>query len=133
MTKRNIPQIYKHGIEIVKPWSNEMYDYNERIKEIMYNEIKFSIDVLTDIEVAKKLGKIVNAYGYGHGFELESMKEDMLKSLECFENHWYYEIWDELIEADFVKPIFGEDGEVYNIIGFESSEEIKELRIKFSK
>lgn len=133
MTKRNIPQIYKHGIEIVKPWSNEMYDYNENIKEIMYNEIKFSIDVLNDTEKANQLAGIINPYTYGMGHDLESMKEDMSKNLESFENHWYYEIWDELIAADFAKPIFGEDGEVYNIIGFESSEEIKELRTKFSK
>ena len=36
-----IPKIYKHGIEIIKPWSKEMYDYNESIKAIMINEIKF--------------------------------------------------------------------------------------------
>jgi hypothetical protein len=31
-----------------------------------------------------------------------------------------------------VKPIFGENDEVYNIIGFESAAEIKELREKFA-
>jgi len=37
-----------------------------------------------------------------------------------------------LIDAEFVQPIFGEGNEVYHIIGFESAEEIKELRTKFA-
>lgn len=132
MAKSSIPKIYKHGIEITKPWSKEMYDYNESIKAIMYKEIKFSINALQDEETAQKLAKILNPYGYGQGFDLESMKADMLNNLEGFENYWYYEVWDELINAEFVLPIFGENDEVYNIIGFESAEEIKELRIKFA-
>ena len=120
-----IPKIYKHGIEITKPWSAEMYKYNDSIKAIMYKEIKHSIESLQNEETAKKLAKIINPYGYGQGFDLEAMKADMLNNLEGFESYWYYEIWDELIDAKFVVPIFGENDEFYNIIGFESAEEIK--------
>ena len=127
-----IPKIYKHGIEITKPWSKEMYDYNESIKAIMINEIKFSINALQDEETANKLAKIVNPYGYGQGYDLEDMKADMLNNAENMENYWLAQIWDELIDAEFVMPIFGENNEVYNIIGFESPEEIKELRTKFA-
>ena len=69
-----IPKIYKHGIEIIKPWSKEMYDYNESIKAIMINEIKFSISALRDEETAQKLAKIVNPYGYGQGYDLENIQ-----------------------------------------------------------
>ena len=127
-----IPKIYKHGIEITKPWSKEMYDYNESIKAIMINEIRFSINALQDEETANKLAKIVNPYGYGQGYDLEDMKADMLNNAENMENYWLAQIWDELIDAEFVQPIFGENDEVYNIIGFESPEEIKELRAKFA-
>jgi hypothetical protein len=127
-----IPKIYKHGIEIIKPWSKEMYDYNESIKAIMINEIKFSISALRDEETAQKLAKIVNPYGYGQGYDLENMQSDMLNNTENMENYWLAQIWDELIEADFVQPIFGENNEVYNIIGFESREEILELRKQYS-
>ena len=127
-----IPKIYKHGIEIIKPWSKEMYDYNESIKAIMINEIKFSISALRDEETAQKLAKIVNPYRYGQGYDLENMQSDMLNNTENMENYWLAQIWDELIEAEFVQPIFGENNEVYNIIGFESPEEIKQLRAKFS-
>lgn len=127
-----IPKIYKHGIEIVKPWSKEMYDYNDNISDRMINEIQNVINMISDETTANKLAKIINPYGYGEGYNLESMKADMLKNAENFENYWLAEIWDELINADFVMPIFGEGNEVFNIIGFESREEILELRAKFA-
>jgi hypothetical protein len=127
-----IPKIYKHGIEIVKPWSTEMYDYNDNIREHMISEIKIAINMVSDEAVANKLAKIINPYGYGEGFNLEDMKSDMLKNAENLENFWLSEIWDELIEANFVKPNFGVGNEVFHIIGFESREEILELRTKFA-
>ncbi|MDB9800898.1 NIPSNAP family protein [Flavobacteriaceae bacterium] len=127
-----IPKIYKHGIEIVKPWSKEMYDYNDNVREHMIKEIKTAINMVSDETVANKLAKIINPYGYGEGYSLEDMKADMLKNAENFENYWLAEIWDELIEADFVMPNFGEGNEVFHIIGFESREEILELRAKFA-
>jgi hypothetical protein len=109
-----------------------MYDYNDNIREHMINEVQSVINMLSDETVANKLAKIINPYGYGEGHNLESMKADMLKNAEHFENYWLAEIWDELIEADFVMPNFGEGNEVFHIIGFESREEIQELRAKFA-
>jgi hypothetical protein len=132
MAKKNIPAIYKYGIQIVKPWSKEMYEFNDSLTEIMRKEIEFSINALEDEETANKLAKIINPYGYGQGYDLENMKQDMLKNVSGFENYWYAEIWDELITADFVQPIFDEEGNAYNIIGFESADEIKKLREIFA-
>jgi len=56
----------------------------------------------------------------------------MLNNVEGFENYWYAQIWDELIDADFVQPIFDEEGNSYNVIGFESPSEIKKLRELFA-
>jgi len=131
MTK--IPKIYKHGIEITKPWSKEMYEYNDKVRAHMIKEVKFVINSLSDMATANKLAKIINPYGYGGGYSLEDMKADMLKNATNFENYWLAEIWDELIDADFVMPNFGEGNEVFHIIGFESREEILELRKKFAQ
>jgi len=127
-----IPKIFKYGIEIVKPWSKEMYDFNDNITSIMRKEIEFSINALEDEGTAKKLAKIINPYGYGDGFDLDAMKQDMLNNVEGFENYWYAEIWEDLINEDFVQPIFDEEGNSYNVIGFESPSEIKKLRELFA-
>jgi hypothetical protein len=127
------PKIYKHGIELTKPWSKEMYAYNESVKSKMIKDISISISHLNNEEVAQKIAKIINPYMYGEGFVLENMKSDMLNNVTNFENFWLAEIWDELISANFVLPNFGENNEVYHIIGFESKEEILELRKQFTK
>tara|TARA_B110000977_G_C10963699_1_gene449581 strand:- start:580 stop:969 length:390 start_codon:yes stop_codon:yes gene_type:complete len=127
-----IPKIYKHGIEITKPWSKEMYKYNENVQAHMIKEIEIAINMLSDVETANVLAKIINPYGYGGGYDLDDMKEDMLKNAQYFELYWLAETWDELIEANFAKPNFGEGNEVFHVIGFESREEILELRTKFA-
>ena len=128
-----IPSIYKHGIEITKPWSKEMYTYNERIKEYMIREIMFCIDSLNNRPTADKLAKIINPYGYGEGYYFKEIKVDMAKNAENAESYWLAEIWDDLITADFVMPNFtGNGNEVHHLIGFESKEEILELRKQFA-
>ena len=97
----------------------------------MIKEVKSVINIISDETAANKLAKIINPYGYGDGYSLEDMKADMLKNADNFENYWLSEIWDELIDADFVMPNFGEGNEVFHIIGFESREEILKLREKY--
>ena len=127
-----IPKIYKHNIEITKPWSREMYKYNQEVSSHMIKEIEFAINALSDLDTAKTLGKIIMSSGYGYGFTLESIKEDLLKNIDGIETWWLNEIWDDLIISNFVQPNFGEGNEVFHIIGCESKEEIKELRAKFA-
>jgi hypothetical protein len=128
-----IPKIYKHGIEITKPWSTEMYAYNDDVREYMIKEIKICINSLEDKETANKLARIINPSTYGEGFDVTEIKADLLNNAETFENYWLAEIWDDLISEDWVLPNFIEGNEVHHIIGFESKEEILELRAKFSK
>jgi|TARA_B110000879_G_C10779820_1_gene358568 hypothetical protein len=127
-----IPKIYKYGIEITKPWSREMYSFNDDLKELMLNQINFAIQVIETKEEANKLAKIINPYIYGEGYDLENMKFDMSKNAGHFENHWLDEIWDDLITNDYVTPIFGENQESYGIIGFEKREEVLDLRKIYS-
>ncbi len=98
----------------------------------MIKELEIAINMLSDVETANLLAKIINPYGYGDGYELDDMKEDMLKNAQYFELYWLAEIWDELIEANFAKPNFGEGNEVFHVIGFESREEVLELRKQYA-
>jgi len=102
-----IPKIYKHNIEITKPWSREMYKYNQEVSSHMIKEIEFAINALSDLDTAKILGKIIMSSGYGYGFTLESIKEDLLKNIDGIETWWLNEIWDDLIISNFVQPNFG--------------------------
>jgi len=131
---KNIPKIYKYGIEITKPWSREMYGFNEKIKS-QYTQL--IVDLINELETPEeciKLAVIVNPYGYGSGLnhDVEYMKDDMKNNVINSETYWIKEIVEELLKINLIKPIL-QDDLILNIIGFESRDEILNLREIFSK
>ena len=123
-----IPKIYKYGIEITKPWSKEMYEFNDSLSEIMIDDIQSLVETLDNEEAAQSLADIINPYTYGYGFDLDHMKRDMLNNIETFEKWWLNEIWPQLIDKGFLEPIIDELNQELRIIGFEDKEEISFLR-----
>lgn len=123
-----IPKIYKYGIEITKPWSKEMYEFNELLSQIMIDDIQSLIENLDNEESANTLAGIINPYTYGEGYDLDRMKRDMLDNTETFEKWWLDEIWSELLDKGYLTPIVDELNQDLRIIGFEDKEEIKFLR-----
>jgi hypothetical protein len=126
-----ITKIYKHGIEITKPWSTEMYEFNDQIKEQYKEKITSLIQSLESEDQCQTIARIINPYGYGIGFDLTDMKEDMINNLKNAESYWYKEIITDFISEGYIDPIYINDEQV-NLIGFESREEILHLREIFS-
>ena len=38
----------KYGIEITKPWNNEMYDHNDKVGELLKIELENTLDGIYD-------------------------------------------------------------------------------------
>lgn len=123
-----ITKIYKYGIELTKPWSSEMYKFNEDLSESMIDQITSVVNDLESEEQAQAIADIINPYTYGKGFNLSKMKQDMLNNIEGFEKWWLNEIWQDLIDKSIVEPILDKLNQDLRIIGFEDAEEIKFLR-----
>jgi len=142
-----IPTIYKFGIEITKPWSKEMYDFNDNLREYYQDQILDLIETLDTPERCQQIAKIVNPYGYGPGLDddIEYMQDDMRGNIQNEGSHWIKECVDELIKMGEMEPMVFEatpempaislydQGEVMNLIGFESREEILMLRERYTK
>lgn len=137
-----IPKIYKYGIEITKPWSAEMYDFNDNLRAYYIDQI---LDYLNTLETSKEcqdLASIVNPYSYGIGFEddVNSMKEDMEINIKNSDSYWIKEVVEEMIILQMIQPMMFEPTpempaiSLYdlnmpmNMIGFETREEILKLR-----
>jgi hypothetical protein len=141
-----IPTIYKFGIEITKPWSKEMYDFNDNIREYYQDQILDLIETLDTPERCQEIAKVVNPYGYGPGLDddIEYMQDDMRGNIQNAGNHWIKECVDELIKMGEIEPMIFEPtpempaislyevGEIVNLIGFESREEILALRERYT-
>ncbi len=99
----------QYGITVTRPWSQEMYEHNNKVHEVMVNAINAAItkaDRKTSDGNMRTIASAINAYGYGHGMEFESIKEDALAGLADIQNHWLHEnTWPELVKAGLVKDI----------------------------
>jgi hypothetical protein len=99
----------EQGITITRPFNSEMYDHNEKVREIQ-NEAIFAAltKVLAEEEddLMYKVGKICSGYGYGVGFELEDIYEDAVRNVETSANNWMREdIWPGFLDLGLVQPM----------------------------
>ena len=111
------------GVEITKPWSQEMYDLNEKINEHYKSKIVAFIQGLKTPAACNEVAKIVNPYGYGPGLDndMSYMKTDMVKNIEYAESYWMKEVIEELLQDEAIEPmIYQPTGEVMNIVGFKN-------------
>ena len=122
-----ISKIYKNGVEITKPWSQEMYDHNAELKDYYEREITQIIESAKTMDELKKIASCIESSSYVN-YEMEEIREDLLNTLMYAELYIYKEMVTELSKEGFLEMLKDSDGEPMNIIGFESPAEIKELR-----
>lgn len=141
-----IPKIYKYGIEIKKPWTAEMYEFNDNLRAYYEEQIIEFINTLETPNQCQEIAKIVNPYGYGQGLDhdVEYMKEDMISNVKTEGNWWIKDVVTEMVAKEMIQPMICEPtpempaislydaGEVMNFIGFESREEILKLRERYT-
>ena len=122
-----IPKIYKNGVEITKPWSQEMYDHNAQLVDHYRREITTLIESATTEKELSAIARCIEPSMYVN-YEVHEIKQDLLNTLESIETYWYKEMITNLSDAGLLEMVKDADGEPMNIIGFESPAEIKELR-----
>ena len=122
-----IPKIYKNGVEITKPWSQEMYDHNAQLVDHYRREITTLIESATTEKELSAIARCSEPSMYVN-YEVHEIKQDLLNTLESIETYWYKEMITNLSDAGLLEMVKDSDGEPMNIIGFESPAEIKELR-----
>lgn len=118
----------KYGITIVKPWSKEMYDHNDKVIEVaktqlvsMWNDMvnpmlsdyldgdDLTIDDLDWVSVStdtlQQFQKAVTCYSFGFGYSLQSVQEEVLETIQGGSYHSINRIFDELnipLEPGFI-------------------------------
>ena len=99
----------KYGIDITRPWSNEMYEHNEKVHALMEAQISSAIKKAYEEHDGPTLaiiGTSLNGYGYGQGYGFENIAEDCKNGLEQVQNFWLHnDCWPDLLKAGLVKPI----------------------------
>ena len=105
--KRKVNEI-KYGIEITKPWSKEMYGHNDKISDIVKQNIEsalFEIFKDGDEKSLRKISKSICAHGYGDGYSFEDIYNETMDELDRCENYWLNEIYDDIVSDGFAPKL----------------------------
>lgn len=97
----------KYGIVITRPWSQAMYDHNDKVlaiaKKIVLEEFKSRMYKYAEDseweyvdEEIKDIQKAVTVIGYGHGFNLKDVYTDVVKELENMPYYRMVEVIEDL-------------------------------------
>lgn len=88
---------------VTKPWSKEMYDWNDKVSQLMKAEIKVQIE--NNKDDWDKLNELISLCGgikYGMGFDVTDLYEGCLEELEMVQNYWLNEEWDYAVKNGIV-------------------------------
>lgn len=94
----------KYGIAIVKPWSSEMYDHNEKVAEQMKDNI---FVVLSNRyhdgceDAVREIALEITGMRYGAGYTLDGIFEDSCAEIDRMQNYWLNESYPNLVKKGY--------------------------------
>ena len=92
--------------KITKPWSKEMYDYNDYVANFMKMEIENKInDNRNDYDKLNELMVLCGGIKYGEGFSIEDLFEDCLTELKNVQNYWLNEEFPYAVSQGLVDDV----------------------------
>jgi hypothetical protein len=98
----------QYGIEITKPWSSEMYEHNDKIADVMKENILKSLTEVynkNDETSLREIGKSLLAYGFGQGYSMDEMYNEICSELDVVQNFWLNDEYPYLAKKGYVKDI----------------------------
>ncbi len=88
---------------VTKPWSKEMYDWNDKVSELMKTEIKVQIENnKNDWDKLNELITLCGGIQFGDGYEIEELYDECLKELDNVQNYWLNEEWPYFVDKGIV-------------------------------
>ena len=98
----------------VKPWSKEMYDYNDKVAEMMKSKIRESINKhMHDWDKLNELISLCGGIKYGEGFTLNDLYNGCIEEVEMVQNYWLNDEYPYAVKQGLVESI------PYNFVGYD--------------
>ena len=96
----------KYGIEITRPWNNEMYDHNDKVGELLKIELENTLGEIYDNGNCSKdelneFSKVIS-YSYGDGYDVESMYPLIKDSIDDLQNYQLAEDIEWLVKKNLI-------------------------------
>jgi hypothetical protein len=107
MAKKKVLGI-KYGIEITKPWSQEMYLHNDLVAaEMKKNIVEAIIHAYNNnnLTVLREIGKSICAYSFYYDITAFEMYNKILSDLQHVQNYWLNDEYSWLVSKGYVKEV----------------------------
>ena len=112
--------LYQYGVLITKPWSQEMYDHNDRVADVVKQNLREALheallkfvgdpkDTCLPKDDLYVIAKNICAYGWSNQ-SAEGIYNDAVNELERVQNYWLNSEYPDLVNAGLcpqVEPFF---------------------------
>lgn len=99
----------EQGITITRPFNNEMFNHNDKVREMQNDAVLAALEALRESEdedLIEKATKACSGYGYGDGYDYNNMIDDAINNVEGSANNWMKdEIWPDFLKLGLVQPL----------------------------
>lgn len=105
---------YEYGIEITKPWSQEMYAHNDKVLEIAKQNIQAALDkayaeyeptaIIDKTDAMHIIAKHICYYSWAD-HENQEIYEDACKELNNTSYHFMHDFYQDMVDDGLVAPL----------------------------
>ena len=92
--------------KVTKPWSKEMYDYNDEVANMMkHNIVESIVKYQNDFDKLNELMVLCGGIKYGDGYSIEELFKDCLNEVDNVQNYWLNEEFPYAVSQGLVNDI----------------------------
>ena len=92
--------------KVTKPWSKEMYDYNDKVADMMKKNILKSIHTnRNNWDNLNELMELCGGIKYGDGFSIDDLYLDVNKEVDNVQNYWLNEEYPYAVKNGLVDDV----------------------------
>ena len=97
----------------VKPWSNEMYEWNDNVADLMKTEIEIQIEKnKDDWDKLNELMELCGGIKYGDGYTIDDLYQDVHDEVDNVQNYWLAEEYPYSVSKGLVPEV------MYEFVGY---------------
>ena len=92
--------------KVTKPWSKEMYDYNDEVANMMkHNIVESIVKYQNDFDKLNELMVLCGGIKYGDGYSIDDLYADVHDEVHNVQNYWLNEEYPYYAEKGLVSDI----------------------------
>ena len=100
--------------KVTKPWSKEMYNYNDEVANIMkHNIVESIVKYQNDFDKLNELMVLCCGIKYGDGYSIDDLYADVHDEVHNVQNYWLNEEYPYAVKQGLVESV------PYNFVGYD--------------